>query len=103
MGGGLVGWAAGVGAVRRLARWGVGRNGGWGSAVGDVDGRRLNGLALDPGSAHSPPALLTQTLSASLLGLVLSCSPGGRMVEAKRQSIWTWEAYLDWEAVQPIR
>ena len=25
------------------------------------------------------------------------------MAEAKRQSIWTWEAYLDWEADQPIR
>jgi hypothetical protein len=25
------------------------------------------------------------------------------MSEAKRQSIWTWEAYLDWEARQPIR
>lgn len=25
------------------------------------------------------------------------------MSEAKRQLIWTWEAYLDWEARQPIR
>ena len=25
------------------------------------------------------------------------------MSEAKRQSIWTWEAYLDWEFRQPIR
>lgn len=25
------------------------------------------------------------------------------MSEARRPSIWTWEAYLDWEACQPIR
>jgi Uma2 family endonuclease len=25
------------------------------------------------------------------------------MAEAKRQTNWTWEAYLDWEARQPIR
>ena len=25
------------------------------------------------------------------------------MSEAKRQTTWTWEAYLDWEARQPIR
>jgi Uma2 family endonuclease len=25
------------------------------------------------------------------------------MAEAMRQSIWTWEAYLDWEAAQPVR
>jgi len=25
------------------------------------------------------------------------------MSEAKRQTCWTWEAYLDWEAGQPIR
>lgn len=25
------------------------------------------------------------------------------MSEAKQQTIWTWEAYLDWEARQPVR
>ena len=25
------------------------------------------------------------------------------MSEAERQTIWTWEAYLDWEADQPAR
>jgi Uma2 family endonuclease len=25
------------------------------------------------------------------------------MSEAKRHTSWTWEAYLDWEAGQPIR
>jgi hypothetical protein len=25
------------------------------------------------------------------------------MSEAKRQATWTWEAYLDWDARQPIR
>jgi Uma2 family endonuclease len=30
-------------------------------------------------------------------------SQEGMMSEAKRQTCWTWEAYLDWEAGQPIR